>query len=174
MDWRAPAKGSLCTPRRWRFARAKRGSCVYEKVAQILARLELDALLSSFEEHLVDDDALVAIEPDDLRAMGVEPDAALKILAAISDVARSQGAAKKLVVQDAFDGAARHQARLEATLQRHRAEISRLRLTRAEIPDDLRCPLTLELFLDPVSAADGHTYEVRRQRPVSRALGPLT
>ena len=29
------------------------------------------------------------------------------------------------------------------------------------IPDDLRCPLTLELFEDPVTAQDGHTYERR-------------
>ena len=30
-----------------------------------------------------------------------------------------------------------------------------------DIPDDLRCPLTLELFEDPVTAQDGHTYERR-------------
>ena len=44
-------------------------------------------------------------------------------------------------------------------MRAHREEIARLRLTRSEIPDDLRYPLTLELFCDPVSAADGHTYE---------------
>ena len=58
-----------------------------------------------------------------------------------------------------LDGAARHQARLEDTLRSHREEIAQLRLKRGEIPEDLRCPLTLELFCDPVSAADGHTYE---------------
>ena len=44
-------------------------------------------------------------------------------------------------------------------LDAHRREIAALKLGRGEIPDDLRCPLTLEIFLDPVSAADGHTYE---------------
>ena len=73
---------------------------------------------------------------------------------------RARGAAsKKLATEDLLDGAARHQARLEETLRSHREEIARLRLTRAEIPEDLRCPLTLDLFCDPVSAADGHTYE---------------
>ena len=57
------------------------------------------------------------------------------------------------------DGVAKHQSVLEETLREHREEIARLRLTRGEIPEDLRCPLTLELFCDPVSAADGHTYE---------------
>ena len=66
---------------------------------------------------------------------------------------------KKLATEDLLDGAARHQARLEETLRSHREEIARLRLTRGEIPEDLRCPLTLELFCDPVTAADGHTYE---------------
>jgi len=28
-----------------------------------------------------------------------------------------------------------------------------------EAPDDLRCPLSLEVFVDPVICADGHTYE---------------
>ena len=44
-------------------------------------------------------------------------------------------------------------------MRSHREEIARLRLTRGEIREDLRCPLTLELFCDPVTAADGHTYE---------------
>ena len=45
------------------------------------------------------------------------------------------------------------------TYDDYREEIARLRLTRGEIPEDLRCPLTLELFCEPVTAADGHTYE---------------
>ena len=44
-------------------------------------------------------------------------------------------------------------------LRRDREEIARLRLRRGDVPEDLRCPLTLELFCDPVTAADGHTYE---------------
>ena len=48
-----------------------------------------------------------------------------------------------------LDGAAKHQAVLEATLAEHRAELERLKVSRAEVPEDLMCPLTLELFLDP-------------------------
>ena len=95
--------------------------------------------------------------------MGLDASASGAILDAIAmlvDGDRARGAAsKKLATEDLLDGAARHQARLEETLRAHREEIARLRLTRAEIPEDLRCPLTLDLFCDPVTAADGHTYE---------------
>ena len=86
--------------------------------------------------------------------------AILDAIAMLVDGDRARGAAsKKLATEDLLDGAARHQARLEETLRSHREEIARLRLTRGEIPEDLRCPLTLELFCEPVTAADGHTYE---------------
>ena len=91
-----------------------------------------------------------------MNELGIEPHAALSILAAIADGARAR---KKLVTADFVDGVAKHQSVLEEKLREHRAEIARLRLTRGEIPEDLRCPLTLDLFCDPVTAADGHTYE---------------
>jgi len=98
----------------------------------------------------------VALEADDMNELGIEPHAALSILAAIADGARAR---KKLVTADFVDGVAKHQSVLEETLREHREEIARLRLRRGDVPEDLRCPLTLELFCDPVSAADGHTYE---------------
>ena len=64
---------------------------------------------------------------------------------------------KKLVAQDALDGAAKHQSVLEEELREHRAEIERLKIGRGEMPDHLLCGITLELMKDPVIAADGHT-----------------
>ena len=128
----------------------------YSLVASVLGHLGLAELLPRFQEQYVDDEAFVALEADDMNELGIEPHAALSILAAIADGARAR---KKLVTADFVDGVAKHQSVLEETLREHREEIARLRLTRGEIPEDLRCPLTLELFCDPVSAADGHTYE---------------
>ena len=101
-------------------------------------------------------EAFVALEADDMNELGIEPHAALSILAAIADGARAR---KKLVTADFVDGVAKHQSVLEETLREHREEIARLRLRRGDVPEDLRCPLTLELLCDPVTAADGHTYE---------------
>ena len=66
---------------------------------------------------------------------------------------------EKYETADFVDGVAKHQSVLEETLREHREEIARLRFRRGDVPEDLRCPLTLELFCDPVTAADGHTYE---------------
>ena len=125
-------------------------------MASVLGHLGLAELLPRFQEQYVDDEAFVALEADDMNELGIEPHAALSILAAIADGARAR---KKLVTADFVDGVAKHQSVLEETLREHREEIARLRLRRGDVPEDLRCPLTLELFCDPVSAADGHTYE---------------
>ena len=134
----------------------------YELVASVLDHLGLD-LLPVFVEQCIDDLTLRLIDADDLSDMGLDASASGAILDAIAmlvDGDRARGAAsKKLATEDLLDGAARHQARLEETLRSHREEIARLRLTRGEIPEDLRCPLTLDLFCDPVTTADGHTYE---------------
>ena len=138
----------------------------YSLVASVLGHLGLAELLPRFQEQYVDDEAyvfgvlrdaidatrhcpvrrFVALEADDMNELGIEPHAALSILAAIADGARAR---KKLVTADFVDGVAKHQSVLEETLREHREEIARLRLTRGEIPEDLRCPLTLELFATP-------------------------
>jgi len=91
--------------------------------------------------------------------MGVDASASGAILDAIAMLDGDRARSKKVVTADFVDGVAKHQSVLEEKLREHRAEIARLRLTRGEIPEDLRCPLTLELFCEPVTAADGHTYE---------------
>ena len=58
---------------------------------------------------------------------------------------------------------------IEETLRAHRAEIARLQIGRDELPSKFYCCITTEVMSDPCMAADGHTYEVRRPRPVSRA-----
>ena len=78
---------------------------------------------------------------------------------AILGASAATNKSKKLVAQDALDGAAKHQSVLEETLREHRAEIERLKIGRGEIPDHLLCGITLEIMKDPVIAADGHTYE---------------
>jgi len=128
-----------------------------------LDHLGLD-LLPVFVDQCVDDHTLPLLGAEDLSDMGLDASASGAILDSIAmlvegERARGGAASKKLATQEALDGAARHQARLEEALRSHREEIARLRLTRGEIPEDLRCPLTLDLFCDPVTAADGHTYE---------------
>eukprot|EP00698_Gefionella_okellyi_P008352 TRINITY_DN2069_c0_g1_i12.p2 TRINITY_DN2069_c0_g1~~TRINITY_DN2069_c0_g1_i12.p2 ORF type:complete len:221 (-),score=38.39 TRINITY_DN2069_c0_g1_i12:1291-1953(-) len=51
------------------------------------------------------------------------------------------------------------QQALEQELITLRQEVKRLSTLIREVPRQLLCPITLELMLDPVVAADGHTYE---------------
>ena len=86
----------------------------------MLAHLELGSLLPRFVENFVDDEALVALEPEDFRELGVELAPALAIMAAVGDASRAK---KKLATEDILDGVARHQSVLEAELREHREEI---------------------------------------------------
>ena len=52
---------------------------------------------------------------------------------------------------------------LETSLTAHQEELRRLKglLTERGVPDGLICPLSLEIYEDPVMAADGFSYERR-------------
>ena len=126
----------------------------YAAVSSVLEAHGEARLLPLFVEQQIDDDALPSLVPADLIDLGVAPMTVLAILGASAATNKS----KKLVAQDALDGAAKHQSVLEEELREHRAEIERLKIGRGEMPDHLLCGITLELMKDPVIAADGHTY----------------
>ena len=72
----------------------------------------------------------------------------------------------KVLVDEILDDAAAAAARaaaLETSLTAHQEELRRLKGLLAErgIPDGLVCPLSLEIYEDPVMAADGFSYERR-------------
>ena len=102
-------------------------------VSRVLSLLGQERLLPLFAEHEIDDDALFALEPNDLIGLGVAAGTALEILAAT----RAAGKQKHVAMNDIFDGVERHQKVLEVELADHRATIERLRISRSELPDDL-------------------------------------
>jgi uncharacterized protein len=55
--------------------------------------------------------------------------------------------------------------------------IEQLRLHTPEVPEDYICPLTLEIYNDPVVAADGHTYEreeIQKWIDSGKRLSPIS
>ena len=68
-----------------------------------------------------------------------------------------------MVDEETYDDAAARAAELETSLTAHQEELRRLKGLLAErgIPDSLVCPLSLEIYEDPVVAADGFSYERR-------------
>ena len=113
--------------------------------------------MPTFQAQLIDDDALPFLEPSDLIDLGVAPMTCLAILGPSSAAA---GKAKKIEAEDILHDVATHQSVLEKELAEHRAEISRLRISREEVSEDLCCSITCELMKDPVvCVGDGHTYE---------------
>jgi len=70
---------------------------------------------------------------------------------------------KILVDEETYDDTAARAAALETSLTAHQAELRRLKglLTERGVPDGLICPLSLEIYEDPVVAADGFSYERR-------------
>jgi hypothetical protein len=134
-------------------------------VAHILEAHGESRLLATFVEQQINDETLPFLEASDLLELGVSP---MAILAIVDTSSAARGKAKKLVTDDLLD-VAKHQSVLEETLRAHRAEIARLQIGRGEFPSKFYCCITTEVMSDPCMAADGHTYEVRRPRLVSRA-----
>jgi len=67
---------------------------------------------------------------------------------------------KVLVPEDWYDDTAAHAVALEAKLTEHQKELRRLKRLLAEREtDSLTCPITYEIYEDPVIAADGFSYE---------------
>ena len=69
----------------------------------------------------------------------------------------------KVLVEEILDDAAARQEELETELTAHQEELRRLKGILAErgVPDGFICPLSLEIYEDPVMAADGFSYERR-------------
>ena len=70
---------------------------------------------------------------------------------------------KVLVDEEMYDDAAARAAELESSLTAHQSELRRLKVFLAQrgIPDALVCPISQEIYEDPVIAADGFSYERR-------------
>ena len=126
----------------------------FEIVARVLEHLGEPHLLPIFEAEEINDKTLPDLDPTDLIGLGVSQMTCLAILGAAHSAAKT----KKLEAEEVLDNVARHQSVLEEELREHRAEIARLRIR--ELPQDLCCPVLLEIMKDPVQCVgDGHTYE---------------
>ena len=76
----------------------------------------------------------------------------------ILGAAHAAAKTKTLDTEDVLHNVAKHQSVLEEALREHREEIKRLRIR--ELPEDLCCPITCIIMMDPVLCVeDGHTYE---------------
>ena len=74
------------------------------------------------------------------------------------------------------DGQARKQAEQEAEAAAAKAPAVKEAAAAEQPPDDFICPITHGLMIDPVSAADGHTYERRAIEDwlVGHSTSPMT
>ena len=82
------------------------------------------------------------------------------ICLAILGASAAGGKQKKLETQDVLHDVATHQSVLEKELAEHRAELQRLRISTAELPEDMCCAITCELMKEPyLCVGDSHTYE---------------
>ena len=120
-------------------------------------------------------DVLSLLNRDEILACGVPAADAVRLEAALaelagvaveeskSDTAVAAPWGKVLVDEEMYDDAAARAAALETSLTAHQAELRRLKALLAERPpgDWLVCPLSLEIYEDPVMAADGFSYERR-------------
>ena len=122
------------------------------------------------EEQIESVDDLMLLTRADIKACGVPVADATRLEAALA-VARGPTAAEesksslppppgKVLVDEILEDTAAHVAELETA---HQAELKRLKGLLAErgVPDGLICPLSLEIYEDPVVAADGFSYERR-------------
>jgi hypothetical protein len=144
-------------------------------VAMGSLQLHADRLRAEAVESI---DDLSLLNRDDIVACGLPAADATRIAAALQagfcehaavEESKSSGVAappppgKVLVDEETYDDAAARAAELETSLTAHQEELRRLKGLLAErgIPDSLVCPLSLEIYEDPVVAADGFSYERR-------------
>ena len=105
-----------------------------------------------------------------LREKGAKADAAplsdAKKRFLHSAIARLPPPPKVLVHESWYDDTAARTDALETKLTEYQKELRRLKplLTERET-DSLTCPITYEIYEDPVIAADGHSYERRERCP---------
>jgi len=119
-------------------------------------------------------DDLLLLTRADIMACGVPAADATRLEAALA-AARGPTAAEesksapqppppgKVLVDEILDDAAARQEELETELTAHQEELRRLKglIAQCGVNDALLCPLSLEIYEDPVMAADGFSYERR-------------
>ena len=137
--------------------------------------------MPKFEAEEIDIETLEMCEPDELATLLGELQLAMgprkklqKYFAALAAGAAAPARPPKTVddldsLNDQCEAAALRQEALErqlhaqtAELQAHRKECERLKnamIARGGVPRHFECPICMEVMNDPVSAADGHTYE---------------
>ena len=126
----------------------------FEIVARVLEHLGEAHLLPIFEAEEINDNVLPCLDPADLIGLGVSQMTCLTILGAAHAAAKT----KTLDTEDVLHNVAKHQSVLEEALRGHREEIKRLKIR--ELLEDLCCPITCIIMMDPVLCVeDGHTYE---------------
>jgi nucleoid-associated protein YgaU len=88
--------------------------------------------------------------------------------------ARAEAEAK--AAQAEAEEHARNQAEQEAEASAAKAHAAKEAAAAEEPPDHFICPITHNLMIDPVSAADGHTYERRaiEEWLVGHSTSPMT
>ena len=126
------------------------------------------------EEQIESVDDLMLLTRADIMACGVPAADATRLEAALA-AARGPTAAEesksapqppppgKVLVDEILDDAAARQEELETELTAHQEELRRLKglIAQCGVNDALLCPLSLEIYEDPVMAADGFSYERR-------------
>lgn len=128
--------------------------------------LGLGSLIHKFEDGMLDMPTLMTLTEDQLREdlmeIGVPVGARRKIALALN---QHTNAAKKAAAlkqaEDQMEAAAVKQHRDEAMIQTQRQEIEQLKdvIAMRGKPSEAVCPMSLDLMIDPVVAADGHSYE---------------
>ena len=98
----------------------------------------------------------------DLAEIGIPVGARRKIAKGLKESAHA--AAKAAAIEEANDQAMAAAAQLqrdEERIKKQREEIARLQdvIAARSTPQEIICPITHEITVDPVVAADGHTYE---------------
>ena len=136
----------------------------YEIVAQVLERLgEVEDVLPKLLRGEAEDAFIPTMYPAELIGLGVSRTTAEKIIAAVSESMATAAPRGKVLVDEILDDAAARQEELETELMAHQEELRRLKglIAQCGVNDALLCPLSLEIYEDPVMAADGFSYERR-------------
>jgi hypothetical protein len=138
------------------------------RLAAFLQELGLESHLATLEAQEIDMATLEALAFDDgedrLRSVlvgaGLLMGPAVKISRALKQA--SVSLAKSAAIDEANRDRTAAAVRLheqERQMADFHAEAGRLRAAAAIVPNKLECPISMEIMVDPVIAADGHTCE---------------
>ena len=118
------------------------------------------------------EDAIVEHASDEVKAAAVagaktkaKAQAGAKAVTAAEAEAKARAAARAEAEAKASQAEAeehaRNQAEQEAKAAATKSQAAKEAAAAEQPPDHFICPITQDLMIDPVSAADGHTYERR-------------